>query len=377
MSNLKNLITSTLVIFSFLSFSINEMQSQTADLLFVIKSNGDSLATSKIFTQRTNEEKVVFLSEGLKKELSAAEVSSYYEKGRYVNIKVSPDDRSKLVRIVLRGTIYLAKSTSPKRDELYYIRHEDKWFALDHSLTNLKGQLSDLIEDFAATIDDRKIQYNLVSLGRVIAKYNEEKDSSHKSSGDFDFNDISKLGIYGMSGLSTIRINDVASTHGTTLTNGIGLGGSIQFDKIVSLLIQMGYTRSNWQNDNYDFEFKTLNFTPMISAQLYNKSNYFRLSAATGIHINLDLASSAYSPSFYSRFINQEFNKDARIGLRKFSIGYQFMLNASFGNSFDLFTAYQVVLRRATQSFGAFNFNKTLVFDTNDFKVGIVYYFIK
>ena len=271
----------------------------------------------------------------------------------------------------------MAKSTSPKRDELYYIRHEDKWFALDHSLTNLKGQLSDLIEDFAATIDDRKIQYNLVSLGRVIAKYNEEKDSSHKSSGDFDFNDISKLGIYGMSGLSTIRINDVASTHGTTLTNGIGLGGSIQFDKIVSLLIQMGYTRSNWQNDNYDFEFKTLNFTPMISAQLYNKSNYFRLSAATGIHINLDLASSAYSPSFYSRFINQEFNKDARIGLRKFSIGYQFMLNASFGNSFDLFTAYQVVLRRATQSFGAFNFNKTLVFDTNDFKVGIVYYFIK
>lgn len=351
-----------------LTFLNKEAQSQIPEVLFVVNNSGDTLVTSKIFENITNEDKVVFLLEGSKKTLLAKEVKSYYREGTKVSINLSPNNTSKLVSIILRGNITLAKSISSKRDEIFYIKFEENWLRLDHTSTNLKKQLSEFVPDFDKTISDKKIHYDLVSLGEVISRYNEHKNPSYKRVGKFKFQERIKIGVYGSFGLDKINIENPNATLDATTSVAFGMGANFQYSRKISFLILCGYSRNYWKNENWDIELKTLDLTPLISTQLYNKSNYFKLNAAVGFNANIELASNLTST---------EFNSTKPIGLRGFSLGYDFRLYSSFGNSFDLFASYQIMPKRKTQKFDIINSEKYLMFNTSIIQFGIQYYFFQ
>ena len=355
----------TILILSILTLLSEKAQSQTPELMFVIDTNGDSLVTSKIFNSGTNEDKVTFVFEGSRKQLLSAEVKSYFKNGRKVSIKLSKSNASKLVTVLLRGDIILAKSKSLNGKEMYYINYKEDWIKLDHTSTNLRDQISELIPDFQITNDSKKIHYNIVSLGDAISKYNEYKDPNSIRVGKFKFNGRNKIGVYGVLGMGKININNSSTEFNTTVSTGIGLSAKLQYSRLVTLLVQSSYSNENWKNENWDIKLKTLNLTPLISIQLYNKSNYFKLSGAFGLNANIDLA---------SKFTSLKSNNIRSFGLSGVGLGYDFQLHSSFGENFDMFASYLIMPKRNSENYGIAISNNILTFRTTTIKFGIIYY---
>ncbi len=352
------------IILSLLYFFSLQAQDQAPELLFVIKSNGDSLATSKIFKNKSNEDQVVFILDGKRKTLAANDVNSYYLKGRKVSISVAAEKQKKLVKIIARGHVQLAHSFSQEGKEKFYLFANEQWISLDPNASNLKDYLSELLPDFNEAVNAKKIHYDAPSLGNAITKYNEFKDPSIKTVGTFKYTERSKFGVFGTIGFNTVTTSDFPiEFKESSLSATVGFGFHHQYNRLFSLRAFLGYTQSSWENDNMEIKLKTLNFNPLIDVQLYNNLDNLKISAAAGFNFRFDVASKISAPPI----------TDETVGLAKLGPGYDFQIHASFDNNSDFFISYQVMTKQRTENFESYN-GQFIKFKTNQFRLGAVIY---
>ncbi len=351
-------------IFLFLNYNLTA-QTKVSEMLWIVNESGDSLMTSQIFDKKTNEDQVVFMWEGRKKVLKAKEVKSYFKQSRKQSIIVSPDNQSKLVSIVLSNNISLARSTSLNRTDMFYILINKEWIRLDPRSKNLKPQLLKLIPDFGEAKTEKNIYYDLVSIGEAISRYNEFKEPGYKKIGKFHFQNRVKVGAFGSIGLASLNINDFDVNLGVTTSTTFGIGTHIQYSRLISTLIQLGFSQNNWKGENFDIKLKTLDLTPLICIPLYNKSNFIKAYAASGFIVKIDIASQLKSP---------EFKTAPSIGLAGLNFGYDFQLHSSFGEKFDIFASYQHMPKISSKNYELLSPGKTLKFKTNIFRLGFLYY---
>lgn len=354
-----------LITISSLLFHFNiKAQNQDSKLLMVITQSGDSLVASKILKKKTNEDRVVFMWNGKRKELKAKEVKTYYSPRQIVSINISSDNQNKLVEIILNGDVKLARSISSKRVKKFYLQTNQEWISLNPYSNNLKQELSKLLPDFNRVIKKKKVHYDLVSLSKVISKYNEYKDSSYKRIGAFQYTDRIKSGVFGSIGSRMINIEDYPEKLGSSINTTFGIGTHFQYNRLFSFWFQLGFSQNSWENEDWDIKLRTLDFTPLLSTQLYHKLNRFKLSAAIGLNMNLDISSQITGPEFNGEIV----------GLDGFSFGYDFQLHGSFGQRFNAFVSYQIMPKQRTENYEFVVFERFVKFDTNQFRLGLFYF---
>jgi len=332
----------------------------------VITSSGDSLVAAEILNNKTNENQVTFIIEGDRKILKAKEVKSYYKKGRKISIFSSSDSEHKLAKVVVRGTVKLAEATSSKGFEKFYILVDGQWINLDPHAFELKEYLSALLPDFEEAVKNKKVHYDLASLGKAIAKYNEFKDPTFKVAGAFRFKSSVKGGVYGTLGSSIISIRNFDGDLGRSLNHvSFGAGMNFQFSRLFSTRLRIGYDRSNWSTDEWDIKLRTFRCTPLLSARLYQKSRFFKLSASAGLSFNFDTNSKIIGP----------FQNDQPVGLGRVGLGYEFQLHSLFREHFEVFAAYQFLKDQQTTPLGVTDSKDVILFNTNQIKLGAFFYF--
>jgi len=362
----KIFFVNTILIILF-SFSL-QAQDKTPEILFVISSIGDSIATSKILKNKSNEDQVVFIKDGKRKIFRANEVKSYYRKSRRISIYVSSANEHKLVKIMARGKVKLAQTVSSKRKEKFYLFLNDQWVNLDPYAYNLTEYLSKLLPDFKKSLQVKKVYYDVASLTNAIGQYNEYKDHSFKFSGSVSFPDQMKVGVFGSIGLSSLNANKNASEFiKTSIATNFGLVGHVQYSRLLSLHVQLGYVQGTWQNEDWNMKLRTLNITPLFDLQLYNNFNGFKLSASGGLKFNIDLASK----------ITQVFGDDIEptVGLAGLGLGYDFQLRSSLNRQLDFFVSYQIMTNHKIKRFETIISKELAKLKTNQVRIGALFYF--
>jgi len=355
-----------LTIFSFFQL-INNSTSQKIDEKpkFVVPKSGDTMYVSKIYEQSTNEDQVVFSFEGNKKSLTANEVASYYGDSYFINAKLDSDNSEKLVKIVLQGKVKLAtaKSAENRSDDNFFILSNGKWTLLDSKSKNLKKQIAGILPQFNQAVKDKKLYYDLSSLGNAISEYNEYMNPGYRRRGSFRYSDGLKVFLYGSLGSSSVNLKENDVDFSGSLTPSFGIGGQVYYSRYFSFMTQIGYTQSKFEATNWLFDLKTLDITPLLGVQVYDNPGQLKITALAGFNLNIDLASKLYIEGIF------ESKK-----LRGLSGGYDFQIHTMYKDRLSLILSYQIMPSQKSESFSTGIFNEHVIFSTNQLRLGVAFY---
>lgn len=354
---------SILFLFFVLLFSVKlSAQTDQAEVIFIITNNGDSILTSKIFSNKTNEDQVTFLFNGQRKTYKASEIKSFFKKNRKYSIFIRSEVQHKLAQILVRGIYKLARSYSTKGEEKFYLLVNQEWKSLDPHAYNLNEYLTTVLPDIDQVIGNKKIHYNARSLGKVITEYSRLKNPAYTIIGYPGFTDKFKLGVLGSIGLNTINVQEFGSSIGFHF----GLGTEISYSRLFSLKLQMVYAKNNWNDGQEILKLNTINFTPLLSLEFFRPFRNFGLSAAIGPNFLFAIEDLRLDE------INDRYSITTK--LNPINIGYDFQVEASLGKSIELLFSYQVNPAIKTPS-GNIRI-PSAKFKVNTIRAGIIYYFI-
>ncbi len=343
--------------------NLTAQTNQPEEVMFIITNNGDSILTSKIFTNKTNEDQVTFRLDKQRRTYKASEIKSFFKKSRKYSIFIKTENQHKLVKILVRGTYKLARSYSAKGEEKFYLLVNKEWKNLDPHAYNLNEYLTMLLPDIDQVIGNKKIHYDAGSLGKIIAKYSRLKDPTYSIIGNPIYTNKFKLGALGSVGLSTVNVED----FGNSIGFNFGLGAEISYSRLFSLKLQMVYAKNDWNDGVEILKLRIINFTPLLSVEFFRPSRNFGLSAAIGPNLifaiedlKLDEINGRYS-------IATELNP--------INFGYDFQVEASLGKNIELLLSYQVNPNIKTPDGGVVG-SPSAKFRTNSIRAGIIYYFL-